>query len=51
MSVDDWSMRVRLNEEALKMVSNLTQGEYFPTCNAGGTEENLSAAQRPAHLG
>jgi Ca-activated chloride channel family protein len=29
VSVEGWSMRVRLDEETLKKVSNLTQGEYF----------------------
>jgi Ca-activated chloride channel family protein len=35
LSVDGWSMRVRLDEEALKKVSNLTQGEYFQASSAG----------------
>ncbi|MGJ7509108.1 VWA domain-containing protein [Variovorax sp. GT1P44] len=29
VSVEGWSMRVRLDEDTLKNVSNLTQGEYF----------------------
>jgi Ca-activated chloride channel family protein len=29
VSVEGWSMRVRLDEDTLKNVANLTQGEYF----------------------
>lgn len=35
LTVDGWSMRVRLDEEALKKVADLTQGEYFRAANAG----------------
>ena len=35
LSVDGWSIRVRLDEEALKKVSAMTQGEYFQAGNAG----------------
>ncbi len=34
LSVDGWSMRVRLDEEALKKVADLTRGEYFRATNA-----------------
>ena len=34
LSVDGWSVRVRLDEEALKKVSAATQGEYFQATNA-----------------
>jgi Ca-activated chloride channel family protein len=26
---EGWSMRVRLDEDALKMIANITRGEYF----------------------
>jgi Ca-activated chloride channel family protein len=29
LGAEGWSMRVRLDEEALKTIANLTQGEYF----------------------
>lgn len=35
LSVDGWSMRVRLDEEALKKVADMTRGEYFRAANAG----------------
>lgn len=35
LSVDGWSMRVRLDEEALKKVAAMTMGEYFQASNAG----------------
>jgi len=35
LSVDGWSMRVRLDEEALKKVATMTHGEYFQASNAG----------------
>ncbi len=35
LSVDGWSIRVRLDEEALKKISAMTQGEYFQASNAG----------------
>ena len=34
LSVDGWSMRVRLDEEALKKLANATRGEYFQAANA-----------------
>lgn len=34
LSTDGWSMRVRLDEEALKKVADLTRGEYFQADNA-----------------
>ena len=34
LSVDGWSMRVRLDEEALKKVADLTRAEYFRAANA-----------------
>ena len=34
LSVDGWSMRVRLDEEALKKVADMTRGEYFRAANA-----------------
>ena len=35
LSVDGWSMRVRLDEEVLKKVADLTRAEYFRASNAG----------------
>lgn len=35
LTVDGWSMRVRLDEEALKKVADMTRGEYFRAANAG----------------
>ena len=35
LSVDGWSMRVRLDEEALRKVADMTRGEYFRATNAG----------------
>jgi Ca-activated chloride channel family protein len=35
LSVDGWSMRVRLDEEALKKISTMTHGEYFQASSAG----------------
>jgi Ca-activated chloride channel family protein len=34
VSADGWSMRTRLDEEALKKIAALTQGEYFQAANA-----------------
>lgn len=34
LSVDGWSMRVRLDEEGLKKVAATTRGEYFRAANA-----------------
>src|SRR5690606_30811948 len=31
---DGWSMRVRLDEEALKSIADITQGQYFYAGNA-----------------
>jgi len=35
LTVDGWSMRVRLDEETLKKVADMTRGEYFRAANAG----------------
>jgi Ca-activated chloride channel family protein len=35
LSVDGWSMRVRLDEETLKKAADMTRGEYFRGANAG----------------
>ncbi len=34
LSVDGWSMRVRLDEEALRKVADMTHAEYFRAANA-----------------
>lgn len=35
LSIEGWSVKVRLDEEALKKVAAMTQGEYFQATNAG----------------
>jgi Ca-activated chloride channel family protein len=35
VKVDGWSMRTRLDEEALQKVASTTRGEYFRAANAG----------------
>lgn len=35
LTVDGWSMRVRLDEDALKKLADTTRGEYFQAANAG----------------
>lgn len=35
LRADGWSMRVRLDEEVLKAVANVTHGEYFQASSAG----------------
>ena len=43
---EGWSMRVRLDEETLKQIANITQGEYFYAGNAVDLKkvyENLNA--------
>lgn len=34
LSVDGWSMRVRLDEASLKKLADMTRGEYFPAASA-----------------
>ena len=34
VGIEGWSMRVRLDEEALKGIANLTRGEYFQAASA-----------------
>ena len=34
LAIDGWSIRVRLDEDALKKVAALTQGEYFQAANS-----------------
>jgi Ca-activated chloride channel homolog len=40
---DGWSMRVRLDEETLRTIAELTQGEYY----YAGTAEDLKKSTRP----
>lgn len=35
LSVDGWSMRVRLDDEALKKIATMTHGEYFQASDSG----------------
>ncbi|MEP7083956.1 MAG: VWA domain-containing protein [Betaproteobacteria bacterium] len=35
LSIEGWSVKVRLDEEALKKIAAMTQGEYFQATNAG----------------
>ncbi len=39
LSVDGWSMRVRMDEETLKKVANLTRGEYFRASSAADLKD------------
>ena len=39
LSVDGWSMRVRLDEEALKQLANMTRGEYFRASSAANLKD------------
>lgn len=39
LSVDGWSMRVRLDEEALKKLANMTSGEYFRAGSASDLKD------------
>jgi Ca-activated chloride channel family protein len=34
LSVEGWSMRVRLDEASLKKLADMTRGEYFPAASA-----------------
>jgi Ca-activated chloride channel family protein len=46
LSVEGWSMRVRLDAEALRKISTVTGGEYFEASNAGDLKKiyrNVSA--------
>ena len=46
IGAEGWSMRVRLDEDALKNISNVTRGEYFYAGDAGDLKkvyEGLSA--------
>ena len=43
-------MRVRLDEEALKTIANLTHGEYFYAGTAHRPEEDLQEPQHQAVL-
>ncbi len=39
IGVEGWSMRVRLDEESLKTIANLTRGEYFYAGNAADLQK------------
>ena len=39
VGVEGWSMRVRLDEETLKNVANLTRGDYFQAADAEGLKK------------
>jgi Ca-activated chloride channel family protein len=46
IGAEGWSMRVRLDEESLKTIANLTRGEYFYAGNAADLQkiyQNLNA--------
>ena len=45
IGVEGWSMRVRLDEESLKTIADITQGEYFYAGTADRPEEGLRNAQ------
>ncbi len=48
VNAEGWNMRVRLDEEALKKIADVTNAEYFRAADAGTAEENLSGAQHQA---
>jgi Ca-activated chloride channel family protein len=39
LSIDGWSMRVRLDEAALKSIATLTRGEYFQAATAADLKQ------------
>src|SRR4029434_9130309 len=39
IGAEGWSMRVRLDEESLKTIANLTRGEYFYAGNAADLQK------------
>jgi Ca-activated chloride channel homolog len=43
MGVDGWRMRVRLDEDTLKAVSNITHGQYFYAANASDLKKVYQA--------
>ena len=45
---EGWSMRVRLDEEALKTIADITRGEYFYASNAARAQDGLP---EPQHAG
>jgi Ca-activated chloride channel homolog len=49
INVDGWSARVRLDEETLKKVATITQGEYFHAADAGDLKKIYNALSM--HIG
>jgi Ca-activated chloride channel family protein len=43
LSIDGWSMRVRLDEAALKSIATLTRGEYFQAATAADLKQIYEA--------
>jgi Ca-activated chloride channel family protein len=43
LSIDGWSMRVRLDEAALKTIATLTRGEYFQAGTAADLRQIYEA--------
>jgi Ca-activated chloride channel family protein len=43
VGAEGWSMRVRLDEDALKNIANLTRGEYFYAGTAGDLKKVYEA--------
>jgi len=43
LKVDGWSMRVRLDEDAMKAIATATQGEYFAAANAADLKKIYEA--------
>ena len=46
-----WSMRVRLDEETLKTIANITRAEYFYAGHRHRSEEDLRGHEREARAG
>jgi Ca-activated chloride channel homolog len=51
LTVEGWSMRVRLNEEALKNIAMMTRGEYFRVGNAADLKKVYSQLSAKLALG
>ena len=43
LGFEGWSMRVRLDEETLKQIANITRGEYFYAGNAADLKKIYQA--------
>ena len=46
IGAEGWSMRVRLDEDALKQIANITRADYFYAGNVDGSQEDLPGHER-----